>query len=468
MAVRNASRVGLAGLAMLFVGLAALVLAPALGPAWPVAAAGHGGPAAAVQQATNEPSPTAVGTVTPRPTPNPMSLIGKLRIKNPTDPCRHDALLSECFTGSQLLIRSDTDLSGLIDYDVRIEGVTMACESGSGTYFQVQTIGVLPSGCGPTPTPPPTPTALPNEDLAHNAPVTVRDELPGFPGTNVNDGDLNTSWRSDRGATWIYLDLGKGQAVNRTFNQVVLEWGATYATRYAMYTWENGTWSGFYQTLGDADGGQDKISLPRIYSRFVLLYLLESSAPGGGYDLHEWQIYGRETPNQALGGAVEVNSAQPGQPGYLANDGNYDTFWASVPFYGDPWIRVRLPGTYIAEVRLYWAENLWPRRCAAVFYDGATQKGVGITLKSRENKFGPPSPIRSDAFLLYCYGSDLPSTGYVALEELELYELSAVHAARQVSTAGVQVTTDWTAAPGPWPPGDPVSGAISRLLNLSR
>lgn len=405
-----------------------------------------------------------------QPTPVPEILTGRLDLPRPSDPCRHDAILRQCHSGEIRRVRSDADLSPFLGYDVRIEALPFECESGGGSYLQVLTVSRLTGGCGPTPTPPPTPTPAPAENMAQGAPYVARDAVPGNPASAANDGDPGTAWRSDSEVTWIYFDLGHGIDRDRTFNQMVLRWGVPYATSYAVYVWEQNAWSGIYQTLTASDGGEDVISLPRTYARFALLYLVRSSH-GRGYELAEWEIYGRETVNHGLGGAVEVSSAVTGHPGHHANDGDRATYWQSLAPDLDPnaWLRIALPGVYVAELRLYWVEDHYPQLFTVVLYDRDQMRQSTWQPRTAVNRIAPPSPIRADAVLVYSrVGS---KSGPIALQEIELYEsgLAAGMTTARLSwsasgaTAAVPDPEDWLAEP--WKLG---LEAIRRPLELWR
>ncbi len=394
-------------------------------------------------------------------TPAPKLITGRLDLARPSEPCRHDAILRQCFSGDIHLVRSDTDLSPFVGYDVRLEAAEYECESGSGHYLQLLNVSLLTGGCGPTPTPPPTPTRGPVENMALGAPFAARDAVAGWPAQYANDGNPDSAWRSDSDVSWIYLDLGHGVDRPRTFNQVVLRWGEAFARRYALYVWETDSWSGIYQTLADGDGGDDIISLPRTYARFVLLYLV-GSATDGGYELREWEIYGRETINQALGGAIDVSSALPDRPGHLANDSDRSTYWQSLPPVADanPWLRIWLPGIYVAELRLYWVEDRFPLLFTVVIYDGNQMRQSTWQPRTAVNRIAPPAPIRADAVLVY---SRLASSeGPVALEEIELYENSlAAGLNRHPWLPGGQSSGIFALAKGErrtWPPGQEHDG----------
>ncbi len=403
--------------------------------------------------ATDEPTPTAEAsetqaTPTVEPTPATVSLTGKLIEPDPDDQCRHDARLERCHTGEIFRVRSDTQLTSLIGLDVKLHGVLTPCEGGGGSFVQLDSIEVNPGGCGtPPPSPPPTPTPEPKPNLAVSAPPVWSDEMPGFPASNAVDGDPATEWRSSRDASWIYLDLGHGEAVNQTFNELVLRWGEPFAVRYALYVYENDAWNGVYQTLVAGDGGVDQVSLPPIYARFVLLYLIESSQPGAGYALREWELYGRETVNQARGGAIVASSAQADHPAVHAIDGDYETYWASEPGDPNPWIRVHLPGSYVDWVRLTWMPARFPTVYTTVNYDGSRE--VPLTWYATEASFhelGLLTPIRTDAFLLYT--RKLPDQSlHIELAELELYApgaFSSVNGLRPQTRGAYRISDSWS------------------------
>jgi len=376
-------------------------------------------------------TPTVGPSATPGPTQAPGYAVGILR--NMRAGCAPANLMVQDCAGTLQPVRSDYDLRAYYDRNVRIDGFRTGCGLGGETYLWLSTIQPWASGCA-SPTPLPKPTQSPQSNLALRAPVTASMNLPGSEKEHAVDGDPNSVWYSSGSPAWIYVDLGQ----DRTFNEVTLKWGTPFAKRFGIYVWEGGQWNGVYYTPSDRGGGDETISLPRIYARVVLLYLTESSDPLGGFALREMEIRGRETPNVAIGGEVHVSTEQSCCPGWMAIDQDYRTGWASRSNRDDPpdrkpWIRLILPGPQdIAEIRMYWSQNFFPWEYWIVFYNGtrsipayARVTGGGLI------KVSPPSPIRATALLIYSeVVSSVDGVAFVALSELELYEPAFVQGGR--------------------------------------
>lgn len=380
---------------------------------------------------SRQPGPQA--TVTPEPTPTEAFVTLTGRLLPPEGTCEEDATLQLCDTARTVPVSSEVGgLDQFLGHDVKVTGVMRPCPTGGQSFAWLQTIEVLPGGCGtPSPTlPPPTPTPLPN--LALGVPVVASASVPGLGPSNAVDGNPETLWYSPGQTAWILIDLGE----ERVFSEVVLHWGAPFATEYLLYAWRGSAWSGVYWQQ-HSDGGEDKFSLPRIFARYVLLYAVRSSDPADGYSLHEGELYGRETPNLAYGGAVEVSSFQEHCcPAWFVNDGDHDTRWSSQSGDRNPWIRMYFPpDTSVSEVRLYWDDAAFPWVFTVVLYNFRTGKHVEATLVAQEpgggrQEFSVRSPIHADAVLLF--SQQLSDAGYVALSEMEVYGPGGPGAAKSV------------------------------------
>lgn len=352
-------------------------------------------------------------------------------VRQPVGGCTEAvAQLVLCDTGAVLDIRSDTPLDAYVGLTVRIEGTMQTCAAG-GSYLYLQ--NVSPSGCGtPQPTPQPTPIGQPRNLALGGMVIASTEGLPGRGPTAINDGNAGTDWAVPPGrAAWVRLDLGRDEV----FNQVVLRWGTTYATRYALYVWDPsyavaGDWVRIYQTSDGRGGtnGVEAIPLARAEARHLLLYLVDSSDPGQGFSLAEWEVYGVATPNLALAGEAIVSSAMTCCPGWRALDGDYGTYWASDPSRDDspanPYIFVRFPTRIeISEIRLFWQGNQYPYLYRVALYQGERLLPTGFGVENPNggrDRISWPGTFSVDGVLVF---TDRIVTGAdrIALQELELY-----------------------------------------------
>jgi len=149
----------------------------------------------------------------------------------------------------------------------------------------------------PTSTPPPptatlaptsTPTSIPNVNLALNRPVTVSSfQDSAHNGGKAVDGSLSTLWQTEKvkgknrlSEEWIDIDLGSSQDIS----QVVLEWGAYYATTYSIDVSNNdNTWTTVFST-SNGDGGNDTLSFNTVQARYVRL----NSTGWNDNSYHNW------------------------------------------------------------------------------------------------------------------------------------------------------------------------------------
>jgi len=340
------------------------------------------------------------------------------------------AQLVLCDTGEVLDVRSDTPLDIYFGLTVRIEGTLRACPGG-GTYFYLQTIS--PSACGsPQPTPQPTPSGLPRNLALGGMVMASTEGLPGRGPTAVNDGDARTDWAVPPGrAAWARLDLGRDEI----FNQIVLRWGTTHATRYALYVWDpsygnGGDWVRIYQTSDGhgGTGGVEAIPLARAEARHLLLYLVDSSNPAEGFSLAEWEVYGVATPNLALAGEAITSSAMACCPGWRALDGDYGTYWASDPSReqspGNPYIFVRFPTRIeISEIRLFWQGSQYPYLYRVALYQGERLLPTGFGVENPNggrDRISWPGTFSVDGVLVFT-DRIVAGADRIALQELELY-----------------------------------------------
>ncbi len=343
-----------------------------------------------------------------------------------------NAALYECGTGTSIALRSLTSLDpSLFGREVSVEGYWADCSGGAGRYFVIES--VVPTLCGaPTPTPAPTPITT-RDNLAFRAPVTASGDVPGRIKEYLTDGDPVSEWHAPA-AELVYASIDLGS--ERAFNSFVLRWGESYATRFAIYVWdtrlgEKGDWHRVH-FVTSGRGGDEEITIARADSRYILLWMVDSSTPGDGFDLREWEVYGVDAPNMALGCAAHVSSAGAGFPGWFANDGNLGTQWASdvdiVPADRTPYIYVRCPTRIdFSTLRLFWDDESWPRYYRVAFYQDGNLLPIWFSADNPDGGldwFSLPSEISIDTVLVFV---DVKRSGYrgVRLGEFELYGLPA-------------------------------------------
>ncbi len=371
---------------------------------------------------TEGPSPTRPPpTATPMPTatPSPTAVLLQGQLLPYSGGCPAEAAVRLCSTGRSVPISAGFDLSAYQYLDVNVEGVETICPSTGEAVVLVSSIRALPAGCSaPTPTPPPSPTPSTTDNLALGRTVRVSLEVPGYGASLATDGDPATAWYAASETAWAYVDLG----TERTLNQVVLRWSDPFAARFGIYAWDapRGQWSGLYWN-DTGRGGDETISLPPTYARYLLLYAVGSSAPQGGFAVGELEVYGRQRPNLALGASLVASGAQECCPPWLAADGDFATGWASRRGNPAPWYRLHLPpATDITEVRLYWDHFAFPTTYSLVFYQaGEARQLIVPAAPPGLNRFEFTWPMRTDVLLVYAHR--LSALGFVAMSEAQLY-----------------------------------------------
>ena len=341
-----------------------------------------------------------------------------------------NAALYECGTGSVIALRALTSIDpSLFGREVGVEGYWADCSGGAGRYFIIESI--VPTMCGaPTPTPAPTPIVT-RENLALRAPVTASGDVPGQIKEYLTDGDPVSNWHAPPAdLAYASIDLG----YERAFNSFILRWGESYATRYGIYVWdtrlgERGDWHRVHYVTGGR-GGDIEITIARSESRHLLIWMLDSSDPTSGFDLREWEVYGVDSPNMALGCASHVSTAAAGFPGWHANDGDLSSSWASdvdaVPADRYPYIYIRCPERIdFSMLRLHWDDVSWPRFYRVGFYQDGRPLPIYFSVDNPDGGLdwmSLPGTISIDTVLVFV---DVIRPGFrgVRLGEFELYGL---------------------------------------------
>ena len=322
-----------------------------------------------------------------------------------------DATLIECEAGANkfwVLATPGQNLRRFFGQSVEIKGVLRECTDGEN-YLELNSIQPT-RDCGKGEVESPG-----NVNLALTAPVVANTHVPPNIMQNSTDGDLVSYWYAPGRDAWIYFDLGPnidpdgdGNPAKATFNEARLLWAHKHAVQYGLYVFDDlrGRWVRFYQ---DNDGQPDEtISFPRTQGRYVLLQLARSSDPNGdGFALREFELYGVETPNLALGTNLQISSEViPDGMGFNAVDGREDTAWMSADKSLDPnpSIVVRFPDSVrLIEFRLLWDPAAMPAIFRVGFYqDGSPQVWTQqFVSTNHQQRLSWVVPILTEAFYLY-------------------------------------------------------------------
>lgn len=167
------------------------------------------------------------------------------------------------------------------------------------------------------------------------------------------DGDPVSRWAAgDDPANWVQVDLGGIYALT----EVDLLWEAAYAKKYRLQVSMDGQrWTdAFTQNAGS--GGAEKIPL-NTQARYVRMQGVEKAGQWG-YSLYEFEVYGQEAPNIALGKTALASSASnASQTAAAAFDGDGSSRW-SASEAADNWLQVDLGETYhVHRVAIDWEDS---------------------------------------------------------------------------------------------------------------
>ena len=171
---------------------------------------------------------------------------------------------------------------------------------------------------------------LPPEPAPEPPSVSASSETPGHEAHLAFDGDPARAWRAaSRGAAEWTVDLGSLREVGG----LVIDHGASFASRYAVDFSEDGTvWTTVREVTG-GNGGRDFLALPESEARKVRLRLLEGSGREP-FEVREVAVkplaFGA-TPN-AFVAEVAKDAPRGSWPRYLAGEQSY---WAVVGVDGD-------------------------------------------------------------------------------------------------------------------------------------
>ena len=150
----------------------------------------------------------------------------------------------------------------------------------------------------------------PPGNLALDRPTYATSETVKFSSERANDGNNKTRWASTsaRLGEWWAVDLGSVKA----FNQVRINWQASYATRYAIH-WSNGpncgNWSNYpnAKVFGVNEAGWVTHNLGNQSARCVAIELATPRVGRTSYSFWEFGVFDGDTqPLSPLPGAAEA------------------------------------------------------------------------------------------------------------------------------------------------------------------
>ncbi|MDH6131959.1 hexosaminidase [Kitasatospora sp. MAA4] len=141
-------------------------------------------------------------------------------------------------------------------------------------------------------------------DLAQGRPTTASSiETPNFPAVNATDGDLGTRWSSSYvDPTWLQVDLGSVQTVNRA----VLAWEAAYGKNYQIQMSNDGTtWTTVY-TRTNGTGGTETLTGFTGSGRYIRMNGI-ARGTSWGYSLYEFEVF--HDTSATLGGTHTLTTS---------------------------------------------------------------------------------------------------------------------------------------------------------------
>lgn len=386
---------------------AAVALGAALAAGVGAVGAGRGGSAHAApsQQATPTPV-TLSGTL--RREASPLCAAARWRL----EPCGDGAATRIGSTGLPL----DT----YADLEVTLTGRLSSCPGGS-PFIDVSGISAHPCAA---------PTAAPNDpNLALGRPVQVPTGSADPNGGQVNDGSTATAWRAPgSAASWLYVDLQSEQSIHK----FVFRWGAGHAVRYGIYMWDRGNgaggdWSALYFNPAGR-GGDETVVVPLVRAQVFLLYLVTPADAALGFELREWEVYGRQATNLARGHHVDASSEQPLYPARHAVDGDDATAWhgaAARRSTPPTWLRIVYSPLRadISAVRIVWDRAFARQYRVHLRADGEWLKAY-FPLENDgwevPNMVSWGTPFSVDEVWVVIDESDV-TQDHVGIRELELY-----------------------------------------------
>ena len=229
-----------------------------------------------------------------------------------------------------------------------------------------------------------TTTTTPSTNLALTGTATASGvQSSGYPASAAIDGNLGSRWASAFvDPSWITVDLGSAQTVNR----VVLRWEASYGVAYQIQTsTDNSNWTTvFTQTAGQ--GGNEDISFASTSARYVRMYGTKRSSQYG-YSLYEFEIYNTaNTPQFPVTVTTSGNGTVTPNGSVSIYQGGGQTF-TFLPATGYAVTGITVDGQTAAEASSYSFSNVLAAHTLDVTF-GPAQGAINLALNQPATSSG--------------------------------------------------------------------------------
>jgi hypothetical protein len=330
------------------------------------------------------------------------------------------------------------------------------------------------------------PALTPSPALAAGGPnlslgksVSASSSNPGFPASNVNDGNASSYWESTNNVfpQWVQIDLGSSVAID----QVKLKlpppsaWGPRTQTLSVQGSTDGGSFSTLSASAGrqfdPATGNTVTIDFTAATVRFVRLNITANTGWPAG-QISEFEIYGTGgttdpgdpgdpgTPptgsNLAAGKPIEASSSVFSFVAANANDtAGTSSYWESAGFPSTLTVHLGADADVTGVVVKLNPDPVWGTRTQNVQVLGKAQTATGFTsLKARADYIFNPSSNQNSV--------TIPVTGRAADLQLQVFSNTGAPGGQ---VADLQVLGGW--APNPdlivnaasWTPAAPTEAS---------
>jgi hypothetical protein len=338
------------------------------------------------------------------------------------------------------------------------------------------------------------PALAPSPALAAGGPnlslgksVSASSSNPGFPASNVNDGNASSYWESTNNVfpQWVQIDLGSGVAVDQV--KLKLPPPAAWSSRTQTLSVQGSTDGGSFSTLSasagrqfdPATGNTVTIDFTSATVRFVRLnFTANTGWPAG--QISEFEIYGTAGPtdpgdpgdpgnppagtNLAAGKPIDASSTTFSFVAANANDTNPTSYWESAGFPSTLTVHLGADADITGVVVKLNPDPIWGTRTQNVQVLGKAQGATGFTsLKARADYIFNPSGNQNSV--------TIPVTGRAADLQLQFFSNTGAPGGQ---VADLQVVGGW--APNPdlvvtaasWTPAAPTEASPLTLTATVR